>query len=73
MIILQADPAMGPALFPDHAARQHAANPEVEIRLIDGAPHGIHSFLGSSERYIEALRDIIERAELRKSSTAAAT
>lgn len=62
MIILQADPAMGPALSPDHAARQHAANPDVEIRLIEGAPHGIHSFLGSAERYTEAVRDIIKRA-----------
>ena len=62
MIILQADPTMGPALFPDHAAWQHTANPEVEIRLIDGAPHGIHSFLGSRQRYTEAVRDIIERA-----------
>ena len=62
MIILQADPKMGPALFPEHAARQHAANPEVDIRLITGAPHGIHSFLGSGDRYIEALGDTIKRA-----------
>ena len=62
MIILQADPQMGPALFPDHAARQHEVNPEIDIRLIEGAPHGIHSFLGSRERYVEALRDIIDRA-----------
>ena len=62
MIILQADPQMGPALFPDHAARQHVANPDVEIRLVEGAPHGIHSFLRSSERYVEALGEIIKRA-----------
>jgi pimeloyl-ACP methyl ester carboxylesterase len=62
MIILQADPKMGPAFFPDHAARQHAVNPEIDIRLIEGAPHGIHSFLGSRERYVEAVRDIIEQA-----------
>ena len=62
MIILQADPHMGPALFPDHAARQRAANPGVEIRLVEGAPHGIHTFLGSTARYMEALRDIIDRA-----------
>jgi pimeloyl-ACP methyl ester carboxylesterase len=62
MIILQADPQMGPALFPDHAARQRVANPDVEIRLIDGAPHGIHSFLRSSERYVDALREIIRSA-----------
>ncbi len=62
MIILQADPEMGPALFPDHAERQSAANPEVEIRVIDGAPHGIHSFLSSRDRYVEAVRDIIRRA-----------
>lgn len=61
MIILRADPQMGPALFPDHAERQHAVNPEIDMRLIDGAPHGIHSFLGSHERYVEALRDIIDR------------
>ena len=47
MIILQADPQMGPALFPEHAARQHEVNPEIDIRLIEGAPHGIHSFLGA--------------------------
>jgi pimeloyl-ACP methyl ester carboxylesterase len=62
MIILQADPQMGPALFPDHAARQHDVNPEIDIRLIEGAPHGIHSFLGSRQRYVEAVRDIITRA-----------
>jgi pimeloyl-ACP methyl ester carboxylesterase len=62
MIILQADPQMGPAFFPDHAARQHAVNPEIDIRLIEGAPHEIHSFLGSRERYVEAVRDIIEQA-----------
>lgn len=62
MIILRADPAMGPALFPEHATRQRAANPDVEIRLIDGAPHGIHSFLRSRQRYVEALREIIRRA-----------
>lgn len=62
MIILQADPNMGPAFFPDHVARQHAANPDVEIRLIEGAPHGIHQFLGSRDRYVEAVRDIIRRA-----------
>lgn len=62
MTILQADPAMGPALFADHADKQRAANPEVEIRLIDGAPHGIHSFLASSGRYLDALRDTIKRA-----------
>jgi pimeloyl-ACP methyl ester carboxylesterase len=62
MIILQADPEMGPALFPDHAARQLAANPEIEIRLIDGAPHGIHAFLSAKQRYVEAVQDIIERA-----------
>lgn len=62
MIILQADPAMGPALFPEHAARQRAANPEVEVRLVEGAPHGIHSFLRSRERYVDALKEIIGRA-----------
>ena len=53
---------MGPALFPEHAARQHEVNPEIDIRLIEGAPHGIHSFLGARDRYVEAVRDIIERA-----------
>jgi pimeloyl-ACP methyl ester carboxylesterase len=62
MIILQADPNMGPALFPEHAARQQEVNPTIDIRLIEGAPHGIHSFLGSRKRYVEAVRDIIQRA-----------
>jgi pimeloyl-ACP methyl ester carboxylesterase len=62
MIILQADPQMGPALFPDHAARQREANPEVDIRLIEGAPHGIHSFLSARQQYVEAVRDIIDQA-----------
>lgn len=62
MIILHADPQMGPAFLPDHAARQHEVNPDIEFRLIDGAPHGIHSFLGSGERYVEAVGDIISRS-----------
>jgi pimeloyl-ACP methyl ester carboxylesterase len=61
MIILQADPSMGPAFFADHAIRQAAANPDAEIRLIEGAPHGIHSFLESRDRYVDAVRDIIHR------------
>jgi pimeloyl-ACP methyl ester carboxylesterase len=61
MIILQADPAMGPALFPEHAAQQRLANPAVEVRLVEGAPHGIHQFLGSRQRYIDAVREIIRR------------
>lgn len=35
---------------------------EEVIRPIDGAPHGIHSFLGSRDRYVAAVRDIIVRA-----------
>ncbi|HEX3087049.1 MAG TPA: alpha/beta hydrolase [Ilumatobacteraceae bacterium] len=62
MIILQADPQMGPALFPEHAARQHEVNPEIDIRLIEGAPHGIHSFLSARQRYVGAVKDIIDRA-----------
>ncbi|MEP7204302.1 MAG: alpha/beta hydrolase [Ilumatobacteraceae bacterium] len=61
MIILRADPQMGPALFPEHAVQQQTANPEIDMRLIDGAPHGIHSFLGSFHRYVDALRDAIKR------------
>jgi len=62
MIILRADPQMGPAFFEDHAGRQQRANPDAEIRLIEGAPHGIHSFLASRDRYVDAVRDIIKRA-----------
>jgi len=61
MIILQADPHMGPALFPEHAVQQQNANPEIDMRLINGAPHVIHSFLGSIQRYVEALHDAIKR------------
>jgi hypothetical protein len=62
MTILQADPQMGPALWPEHAARQREANPAVDLRLVDGAPHGIHQFLPSRQRYIEAVEEIIRRA-----------
>ena len=62
MIILRADPTMGPAFFPEHATRQRAANPHVEVRLVEGAPHGIHTFLHSKEQYVEALREIMRRA-----------
>jgi hypothetical protein len=53
---------MGPALFPEHAEWQRTANPDVEIRLVEGAPHGIHAYLRSSARYVDALREIIKRA-----------
>lgn len=62
MIILRADPEMGPAFFTDHASRQQLANPDADIRLIEGAPHGIHSFLASRDRYVDAVRDIIKRS-----------
>jgi pimeloyl-ACP methyl ester carboxylesterase len=62
MIILRADPQMGPAFFEDHAGLQQLANPDADIRLIEGAPHGVHSFLPSRDRYVDAVRDIIKRA-----------
>jgi pimeloyl-ACP methyl ester carboxylesterase len=62
LTILQADPAMGPALFPDHAERQRKANPDADVAFIKGAPHGIHDFIPSTGRYLGYLRDLIAAA-----------
>jgi esterase len=59
LTILQADPAMGPAFWSDHVALQQAANPHADIRLIDGAPHGIHTFITARDRYLQAVRDLV--------------
>jgi esterase len=59
LTILQADPSMGPAFWSDHVALQQAANPHADIRLIDGAPHGIHTFITARERYLHAVRDLV--------------
>jgi esterase len=61
LTILQADPAMGPAFWSDHVALQQAANPHADIRLIDGAPHGIHTFITARDRYLQAVRDLVAK------------
>jgi esterase len=59
LMILQADPEMGPAFWSDHVAIQQAANPHADIRLIEGAPHSIHSFITARDRYLQAVRDLV--------------
>lgn len=61
LMILQADPAMGPAFWSEHVVRQQAANPHADIRCIDGAPHGIHTFISARDRYIQAVRDLVAK------------
>lgn len=51
MRVLRADPRLGAALTPDEAARFGAANPDVEIIEISGAPHGIRECVATAERY----------------------
>jgi pimeloyl-ACP methyl ester carboxylesterase len=60
LVILQADPAMGPALWPDHADRQRNAQRPADVRLIEGAPHGIHTFRTARDRYMDALSHLLE-------------
>jgi pimeloyl-ACP methyl ester carboxylesterase len=61
LTILQADPTMGPAFWSNHVALQQAANPHADIRLIDGAPHGIHTFITGRDRYLQAVRDLVAK------------
>ena len=61
--VLQADPALGPALFPDHAERLRANLPHATVALIDGAPHGIHSHTTATARYLQHLHSLLASAK----------
>lgn len=52
MVVLHADPALGPALFPEHAERLKRTNPKARIHLIAGAPHGIRSHRAATAEYL---------------------
>jgi len=60
--LLAADPAMGPAFFPEHTERFRRAAPEAEIHVIDGAPHGIHYFRTATDRYVGHLEALVARS-----------
>ena len=60
--LLAADPAMGPAFFPEHTERFLRAAPEAEIHVIDGAPHGIHYFRTATDRYLGHLEALVARS-----------
>jgi pimeloyl-ACP methyl ester carboxylesterase len=55
LVVLRADPAMGPAFFPEHEARLRRAAPQARIHEIDGAPHGIHYDRDAGPRYLAHL------------------
>jgi hypothetical protein len=54
---------MGPAFWSEHAVEQQRSNPHADIRLIDGAPHGIHTFITARDRYLAAVRDLVARVQ----------
>jgi pimeloyl-ACP methyl ester carboxylesterase len=62
LTLLRADPALHPAFLPGDEARFLRAAPHTRIVEIGGAPHGIHAFAASTERYLGELRSLLERA-----------
>jgi pimeloyl-ACP methyl ester carboxylesterase len=63
--ILRADPAMGPALTPDEAARFHEGVPHARIIEVAGAPHGIREYLPTSASYRDELTRFLESIDAR--------
>jgi hypothetical protein len=61
LTLLRADPALHPAFLPDDEARFLRAAPHTRIVEIAGAPHGIHAYAASTERYLSELRSLLER------------
>jgi pimeloyl-ACP methyl ester carboxylesterase len=65
LTLLRADPGLYPAFLPADEARFRRAAPHTRIVEISGAPHGIHAFTGSTDRYLSELRSLLERAVAR--------
>ena len=63
--LLRADPALHPALRPEDEPRFRRAAPHARIVEISGAPHGIHAFVGSTERYLAELHALLDRCARR--------
>jgi pimeloyl-ACP methyl ester carboxylesterase len=59
LTVLRADPAMGSALFPEHADRLQRANPHANIELIVGATHLIHDEVPTAATYLTHLRNAL--------------
>jgi pimeloyl-ACP methyl ester carboxylesterase len=62
LTLLRADPALHPAFLPEDEARFLRAAPHTRIVEITGAPHGIHAFAASTDRYLTELRSLLGRA-----------
>jgi pimeloyl-ACP methyl ester carboxylesterase len=65
LTLLRADPALHPAFLPDDEARFLRAAPHTLIVEVSGAPHGIHAFAASTDRYLSELRSLLERTVAR--------
>lgn len=65
LTLLRADPALGPAFQPEDEVRFHRAAPHTRIVEVTGAPHGIHSFTASTNRYLSELHALLERIPAR--------
>ena len=61
LTLLRADHALHPAFLPDDEARFLRAAPHTRIVEIDGAPHGIHAFAASTDRYLAELHSLLDR------------
>jgi pimeloyl-ACP methyl ester carboxylesterase len=62
LTVLRADPALGAALSPDHAAKLAASQPHATIVEIANATHLIHSEFHTSDAYLTRLRAAIDTA-----------
>jgi len=58
----RADPDLHPAFLPEDEARFGRAAPHTRFVEVAGAPHGIHAFVGSTDRYLAELQALLARA-----------
>ncbi len=65
LTLLRADPALHPAFLPDDEARFLRAAPHTRIVEIVGAPHGIHAYAPSTDRYLAELHSLLGRIDAR--------
>lgn len=62
LTVLRADPSLGAALPPEHAAKLALSQPHAMITEIDNATHLIHSEIHTSDTYLSHLRAAISNA-----------
>ena len=60
-LLMQADPALGPAFLAGHERRFKATNPDAEVITFLGAPHRIHATRNQQTRFLDVVSGFLKQ------------